>query len=376
VIFSMQSKRNTASSQPFARASNLEAFQSRSIPIVSGVASLTGFGVSAAVERGQLVLRDGTGSDRRAARLARPTSGLKRLVVRGRGGYITFDALAWLHGVGAGLVQIGYDGELLAAIGPQGLNDASLRRAQALAPWNGTGPGITRDLLLTKLHGQASVLQRIPGSDRAVATIVAAISEMEHAEDVHRMRTIEGKAALAYWRAWDHVPVPWVRRDGPRVPEHWHTFGARMSPLSLKPRYGVNPPNAILNYLYSVLEAETTIAARSVGLDPGMGLLHVDDQARDSLALDIMEAARPRRRAQSASTPAWDCCTSMTKPAIRWRWTSWKPRVHRSMGICWACSKVSRLQGPCSSRRRKAFVGSCRRCRIRSLRRVRPGSRP
>jgi CRISPR associated protein Cas1 len=112
-------------------------------------------------------------------------------------------------------------------------------------------------------RGQASVLQRISGSERAIAGIVTAISEMGQAEDVHRMRTIEGKAALAYWRAWEHVTVPWVRRDEPRVPEHWRTLGARMSPLSLKPRYGVNPPNAILNYLYSVFEAETRDGACS-----------------------------------------------------------------------------------------------------------------
>jgi hypothetical protein len=30
-------------------------------------------------------------------------------------------------------------------------------------------------------------------------------------------------------------------------------------------------PNAILNYLYSVLESETRLAAAALGLDPGLG---------------------------------------------------------------------------------------------------------
>jgi CRISPR-associated endonuclease Cas1 len=291
----MQSKRNTASSPTRAGASKMESPHVRTIPVVQGVASLTGFGISVTVDRGQLVLSDGTGRDHRVARLARPTSGLKRLVVRGRGGYITFDALAWLHGVGAGLVQIGYDGELIAAIGRQGLNDARLRRAQALAPWNGVGPAITRDLLVTKLQGQASVLQRFSGSDRPVASIGRAVAELRHTRDVQRMRNLEARAGLAYWRAWEYIAVPWVRRDEGRVPEHWRSLGARMSPLSSgKPRYAANPANAILNYTYTVLEAEATLAAREVGLDPGMGLLHVDTQGRDSLALDLMEAARPQ----------------------------------------------------------------------------------
>jgi CRISPR-associated endonuclease Cas1 len=277
-----------------ASSSNGSTPKPSPVPVRNGVAVLEGYNVRVSTDRGRLVLEDGAGQEGRFSRLSRPTSGLKRLIIRGLGGYVSVDALRWLHGVAAGLVVIGHDSEVYAAIGPRGLNDAHLRRAQALAPWNGVGPGIVRNLLLTKLKGQASVLERIPDSSRAIGTIEAAMSEMERAEDVHQMRTIEGKAALAYWRAWEHVTVPWVRRDEPKVPEHWRTFGARMSPLSAKPRYGINPPNAILNYLYSVLEAETTIAARSVGLDPGMGLLHVDDQGRDSLSLDIMEAARPK----------------------------------------------------------------------------------
>ena len=52
------------------------------------------------------------------------------------------------------------------------------------------------------------------------------------------------------------------------------------------------PANAILNYLYCVLESESRLAAAALGLDPGLGVLHVDTPARDSLACDIMEPVR------------------------------------------------------------------------------------
>jgi hypothetical protein len=42
-----------------------------------------------------------------------------------------------------------------------------------------------------------------------------------------------------------------------------------------------------------LLEAETRLALLQVGLDPGMGILHADLQARDSLACDLMEVVRP-----------------------------------------------------------------------------------
>jgi CRISPR-associated endonuclease Cas1 len=54
-----------------------------------------------------------------------------------------------------------------------------------------------------------------------------------------------------------------------------------------------NPANALLNYLYALLEGEATIAARIVGLDPGLGVLHADQDRRDSLAADLMEPIRP-----------------------------------------------------------------------------------
>ncbi len=89
------------------------------------------------------------------------------------------------------------------------------------------------------------------------------------------------------------VPVGFARRDIVRVPAYWQTFGRRTSPLTNSPRRASTPGNALLNYLYAVLEAETRIALLTVGLDPGIGFLNADQPSRDSLALDEMEAIRP-----------------------------------------------------------------------------------
>ena len=50
----------------------------------------------------------------------------------------------------------------------------------------------------------------------------------------------------------------------------------------------------MLNYLYSVLESESSLAAAALGLDPGLGVLHADIKARDSLSCDLMEPIRPQ----------------------------------------------------------------------------------
>ena len=88
------------------------------------------------------------------------------------------------------------------------------------------------------------------------------------------------------------MPINFPKNDLPRIPDHWCSFGARVSPLTGSPRLAANPPNAILNYLYSVLESEARLAAAALGLDPGLGVLHVDTSARDSLACDLMEPLR------------------------------------------------------------------------------------
>ncbi len=82
------------------------------------------------------------------------------------------------------------------------------------------------------------------------------------------------------------------KSDLPRVPDHWRSFGARVSPLTGSPRLAANPANAILNYLYCVLESEYRLAATALGLDPGLGVLHVDTPSRDSMACDVVEPVR------------------------------------------------------------------------------------
>jgi hypothetical protein len=76
---------------------------------------------------------------------------LKRVVVLGHSGSISFDALRWIQDSGAAFVQIDKDGRIIAATGPSGLDDSRLRRARALATTNGVGIRIGRDLIRQKL---------------------------------------------------------------------------------------------------------------------------------------------------------------------------------------------------------------------------------
>ena len=118
-------------------------------------------------------------------------------------------------------------------------------------------------------------------------------SQLPNAISIEGVRQFESQAAQAYWSAWRSLPVAFPTVDCPRVPEHWRSLGTGESVITDSPRLAINPPNAMLNYGYALLESESRLAAAAVGLDTGIGVLHVDTDARDSLACDLMEAARP-----------------------------------------------------------------------------------
>jgi hypothetical protein len=113
---------------------------------------------------------------------------------------------------------------------------------------------------------------------------------------LNEARELEAVAANAYFTAWSpRVQLRWATKDQRRLPVHWLRFDARRSPL--RKGSGANraadPINALLNYLYSLAEVECRLACLTLGLDPGLGLLHTDAKSRDSLALDLIEVLRP-----------------------------------------------------------------------------------
>jgi CRISPR-associated endonuclease Cas1 len=254
-----------------------------------------GYGIRIHVQHGHLIVTDGIGRQRRERRYPRAGHGLRRLIVVGHTGYVTLDAHRWIAETGLAYLHIDTDGRVLTTSGRLGIDQPALRRAQALAPGDGSGLAITQTLLESKLSGQARVARAL-GSDHVAETIADLLRVLQDAPDQEACRRAEAVAAKAYWNdVWATRSVTFARRDQARVPKRWLTFGSRHSelPTAYSPRRATNPANAILNYLYALGEAEASLALRGVGLDPGLGFLHADAKARDSAALDLLEAIRP-----------------------------------------------------------------------------------
>jgi CRISPR-associated endonuclease Cas1 len=251
---------------------------------------VSGYGVRIHVSRGRLVVADGIGEDRQERVYPRVGQNISRVVVLAQDGSISLAAVRWLAGLGIPYLHLDRDGRLLAESSRVRLDDPRLRRAQALAGTSPVGVAVAREVIIHKIRGQRSVVEYLGGDP---TTIDPPLEVALAASCLDEVRRAESTAALAYWASWSGLAVQFHGRDEDTVPAHWRRFVRRGSDITGNPRSATDPTNAILNYLYAILEAETTIACRAIGLDPGLGIVHLDAPARASLALDVMEAARP-----------------------------------------------------------------------------------
>jgi CRISPR-associated endonuclease Cas1 len=198
-----------------------------------------------------------------------------------------------MHELNIAFVQIGADGDVIATGSPNAINDVRVRRGQALAKYSEAGLTTMRELLVEKVSGQCRVLDSIEGADGSRTIVAESREKLRAACTVEDMRLFESIAAQAYWTAWERIPVNFAGKGAQSIPDHWLHFGTRKSILTSTPRKAASPGNAVLNYLYAILEAEARLAAVAVGCDQGMGVVHIDTRTRDSFACDLMEPIRP-----------------------------------------------------------------------------------
>lgn len=273
----------------------------------NGIVVVSGTGPAIRVNGNRLVIRDGPQeTPPLCLTRAEASRKLRHIIVCGHaGGFVTFDALRWLRDTGVAFSQLDYNGAVVIASGPRGPDQPALRRAQALV-CSGVIPQaavvIAREILRVKLQGQAEVARLLGSAEtgQALDNLAAAVARET---DGRKALAVESRAASIYWKLWEDLPVNFARQNPQRLgrngkwrpgrPDPWLTFGQRTSILTGKPHRATTPGNALLNYLYAVLEAEMTIALHAVGLDPGIGMFHVDVEGRSSLALDAIEAVRP-----------------------------------------------------------------------------------
>ena len=192
------------------------------------------------------------------------------------------------HGIT--LVLLDRNGRFQARIEGPISGNVLLRRAQYKA--SDAPDDIVKSIVLGKISNQRAVLMRAlrdygteydaPTSARLSQATERMAQNLSYINvnslGVDELRGMEGDAARLYFGVFNHL----IRSPDPELA---FTTRSRRPPL--------DPINALLSFLYTLLTHDCRSACEGVGLDPAVGFLHRDRPGRPSLALDLMEELRP-----------------------------------------------------------------------------------
>jgi CRISPR-associated protein Cas1 len=164
------------------------------------------------------------------------------------------------------------------------------RRQYRLADDPAVALEVARRIVLAKVANSRSVLLRAARDagdsagraddlQKSASRLAASVHELRRADTLDAIRGLEGEAATHYFGAFNSL------FSAAATPEDFRfTARSRRPPL--------DPINALISFLYTLLVHDVRSACEACGLDSCVGYLHADRPGKPSLALDIMEEFR------------------------------------------------------------------------------------
>jgi len=177
-------------------------------------------------------------------------------------------------------------GKFLARVTGPISGNVLLRLAQMRAYEDKAKKGdIARSFVIGKVMNVRNVLQRrmrdhgeTPSLRDTSEQLLDVLRRLRDSEpDAARIRGLEGEAGAIYFGTFNELLL--AGQDNFAI-------------SSRNRRPPMDPMNALLSYLYTLLAHDCRGALEGVGLDPQIGFLHEIRHGRPSLALDLMEEFR------------------------------------------------------------------------------------
>jgi CRISP-associated protein Cas1 len=225
------------------------------------------------------------------------------IIVVDGSGTVSFDVLSWLSEQNVPLIRINWRGEVTTASGAGNAIDPDRVAAQLETQRNGKALPFAISLIRRKLRNSIETLTAaVPHSPARVSATKNLHLELtqlhKHSpRSIRALLGVEGRSAFAYFNAWQSLPLCWRGTGRHPIPNEWYRIGQRQSFVGKKPRNNnaSHPVNAILNYVYAVLESQVRTEIVTAGYDPTIGLLHAGrvGRGRHDFVLDLMEPLRP-----------------------------------------------------------------------------------
>jgi CRISPR-associated protein Cas1 len=211
-----------------------------------------------------------------------PSGSVQRLICFGSVG-VSAGLRSWALATKVDQVFISRRGSYLGHALPasSGPRLARLRAQLAFADDETRRLPLARAVVNAKVTKQVTLLRRFARRENAERVLTRA-AQMEHLTSMlpdcstrDELMGIEGASAREYFAALAEL-----------MPEDMQFAGRSTQPPA-------DTVNSSLSYGYAILLGEAVSALCAAGLDPGIGLLHTEQERRPSLALDLMEEFRP-----------------------------------------------------------------------------------
>ncbi len=227
------------------------------------------------------------------------------IIVDGYTGYISFEAMRWVSKHNISLILLNWNGSLLSVTTPDQPKSGKLRTKQYEKHLNSSiRLHVAKQIIDCKITNSLRVLERLAAyyefinvtpvrkiritenkiiQKSVIEKLRHNIEEIQTPLLLRRLMNYEGKIAIAYLdeisKIFSHV-----------CPEfHYH---GRKNKSGNRNMNAANEINALFNYGYSILEAETRRVINMTGLDPAVGFLHEISQSKLPLVYDIQELFR------------------------------------------------------------------------------------
>lgn len=269
---------------------------------------LCGHGMSLKIDKGCLVIRDGFThypQQQNKYRFFRGDLELPpRILLLDGSGTLSFDVLSWLSEQGVALARICWNGGVATVASGSGFvsdrakvnwqHEVRIDSAKRLA--------FAIDLISQKLSNSVATLQSCLPLTAAIELAIGraqnGITRLQQpVGDMSQVRAIEGASASAYFAAFQAAPLQWTGTERHPIPDDWRTYLSRSSLTSgkvPKNRMASHPLNAMMNYAYTVRQAQLQIQAIADGYDPTLGIMHNAHQGSAAYILDLIEPERPK----------------------------------------------------------------------------------
>ncbi len=189
---------------------------------------------------------------------------------------------------GIGICYLTPNGRFIARLRGESKGNILLRRKQyRVADYENERLAISKNIICAKIYNQKWTIERyIRQYENRIETdhlsyssnyLTDLLDKVNKANTIDELRGIEGVAQVTYFSCIDEMILN--QKENFKFDTR-----SRRPPL--------NPLNAMLSYIYSILSNEVASALESVGLDAYAGFMHTDRPGRVSLALDLMEEFR------------------------------------------------------------------------------------